>query len=99
MQPILAWLRYRPLSSSLRKLSTTSSCLASPTKALLGLGTLETPEQHKLAKEWVDNFRRDDIPKDAWEATYSRSSGPGGQVSLTLSSIYSRVIDDMCGAE
>lgn len=31
------------------------------------------------SKKWLENFKHDDIPKNLFEISYSRSSGPGGQ--------------------
>jgi peptidyl-tRNA hydrolase ICT1 len=47
----------------------------------LRLQSLQSDTDHSVARNWLDGFRVDDIPKDAWEAGYSRSSGPGGQAS------------------
>ena len=41
---------------------------------------LETTEENSQARQWITKFRTIDIPKGDVEFTYSRSSGPGGQV-------------------
>ncbi|WVR05489.1 hypothetical protein IAU60_002507 [Kwoniella sp. DSM 27419] len=46
---------------------------------LLALSGLTKEADHLLAREWVDNFKPDDVPKDAYQVARSRSSGPGGQ--------------------
>lgn len=35
--------------------------------------------EHKEARTWLTTFNVDSIPKSAFEVTFSRSSGPGGQ--------------------
>jgi peptidyl-tRNA hydrolase ICT1 len=62
--------------------STPATCAAAGTE-LLRLQSLDTPADHKAAREWVDGFGVGDIPKEALAVSYSRSSGPGGQVSHT----------------
>ncbi|WRT67502.1 uncharacterized protein IL334_004474 [Kwoniella shivajii] len=62
-----------------RGISTSILRLAKASPQLLSLSLLGKETDHKLAREWVDNFKIDDIPKDGYEATRSRSSGPGGQ--------------------
>ena len=44
------------------------------------LQTLENAEQSAQARTWIDKFKSHEIPKGSVEFTYSRSSGPGGQV-------------------
>ena len=56
--------------------------LAAAPAALLKLPSLETEEHHRLAREWTSDFVVDDIPKQAYDITYARSSGPGGQVGV-----------------
>lgn len=51
---------------------------AAPPK-LLNLATLTDDEHHALAKDWLDSFTAQDVPKTACEVSYARSSGPGGQ--------------------
>jgi hypothetical protein len=46
--------------------------------------SLDSEEDHASARTWLDGFKESDIPKEAWEAGYSRSSGPGGQVSTPM---------------
>lgn len=58
--------------------------------SLLGLRSLNTESEHSLARAWLEEFGVGDIPKEAWSAGYTRSSGPGGQVSpCPLSSLHS----------
>jgi hypothetical protein len=64
-----------------RFLSITTPLAAPASESLLRLQSLETPADHSEARTWLNDFEVDDIPKEAWEAGYSRSSGPGGQVS------------------
>jgi hypothetical protein len=65
----------------LRTFSVAAARLANAPKTLLQLPDLVKPDDHQLAENWINGFQQDDIPKDAWETSYSRSSGPGGQVS------------------
>ena len=58
--------------------------LARAPPELLLLKSLEGENDHKLARVWLADFDRNDIPKTSYEVTYSRSSGPGGQVSVSL---------------
>ena len=67
---------------AVRSLSSSFICAAPSSDSLLRLATLQTPEDHSEARSWLDNFQVNHIPKEAWEAGYSRSSGPGGQVSI-----------------
>ena len=67
---------------AVRSLSNTLVAAAPVSESLLLLFTLQTPEDHSEARSWLDNFQVNHIPKEAWEAGYSRSSGPGGQVSI-----------------
>ena len=64
-----------------RHLASSTSTRAPASDSLLRLQFLESDADHSSARNWLDGFGVDDIPKDAWEAGYSRSSGPGGQVS------------------
>ena len=61
----------------------TSSCTAKgrAPDSLLRLKSLVSENDHSLARTWLEGFGPEDIPKEAWSASYSRSSGPGGQVS------------------
>ncbi|KIY64561.1 hypothetical protein CYLTODRAFT_89994 [Cylindrobasidium torrendii FP15055 ss-10] len=43
------------------------------------LHSLDSSEANARAREWVDAFRKDHIPKSVVELSFSRSSGPGGQ--------------------
>ncbi|CAN3357502.1 hypothetical protein DICA3_C11430 [Diutina catenulata] len=38
-----------------------------------------TPEQLAQARQWLDRFQPSDIPREEFEVSFSRSSGPGGQ--------------------
>jgi hypothetical protein len=51
--------------------------IAPPIKAL------ETPEQTAEARTWLSAFRNHSIPRNLVELSFSRSSGPGGQVERT----------------
>lgn len=65
-----------------RRLLSTTACLAAkPPVQLLHISKLGSESEHLLARQWVDAFNPEDIPKEGWVATRSRSSGPGGQVS------------------
>jgi hypothetical protein len=64
-----------------RFLSSTTPLAAPASEHLLRLQSLESPADHAEARTWLNDFQVDDIPKESWEAGYSRSSGPGGQVS------------------
>lgn len=44
------------------------------------IAVLETAAQNAEARSWIEKFKAREIPKGAVEFTYSRSSGPGGQV-------------------
>lgn len=64
-----------------RRLFSTTACLAAkPPVKLLHIPKLGSESEHLLARQWVDAFTPEDIPKEGWVATRSRSSGPGGQV-------------------
>ncbi|KAJ7650965.1 RF-1 domain-containing protein, partial [Roridomyces roridus] len=43
------------------------------------LSSLESAEDNALARDWIARFQRVQIPKNAVELAFSRSSGPGGQ--------------------
>ncbi|GAA99347.1 hypothetical protein E5Q_06042 [Mixia osmundae IAM 14324] len=64
------------------------SSLSTPSRRLLcavppGLTHLNTAEDHELATQWCDAFRRADpmsaLPQGLIKVTFNRSSGPGGQ--------------------
>jgi len=63
-----------------RSFTTIPRRLAPASPALLAIPSLDHESDHALARAWLDGFKEGDIPKTAWEAGYSRSSGPGGQV-------------------
>ena len=44
------------------------------------LRALDTPEDNQKARSWLEQFKTREIPKELVEMTFSRSSGPGGQV-------------------
>ena len=48
------------------------------------IGTLESANDMKLARSWIDDLTKSDIPREIVELNFSRSSGPGGQVSSIL---------------
>jgi hypothetical protein len=45
------------------------------------LKLLETGDDMEQARTWIAEFGQGSIPRTAVELTFSRSSGPGGQVS------------------
>ncbi|WVW82670.1 hypothetical protein I302_104681 [Kwoniella bestiolae CBS 10118] len=63
----------------LRTFSTSSHLNAKASSQLLALSSLVKESDHGLAREWIDNFKIEDIPKDGYVVSRSRSSGPGGQ--------------------
>ncbi|OCF71465.1 hypothetical protein I204_07523 [Kwoniella mangroviensis CBS 8886] len=74
----------RLLKTSIRllQLSQFSSSILRSAKAspqLLALSSLVKESDHAAAREWVDSFKLDDVPKDGYVVSRSRSSGPGGQ--------------------
>ena len=44
------------------------------------ISALESPEDATEARAWLARFKKQSIPKGLVEMTFSRSSGPGGQV-------------------
>ena len=74
-------IRFECCLPSKRLFSSTTPLAAPASDSLLRLQSLASPAEHSEARTWLDDFQVDDIPKEAWEAGYSRSSGPGGQVS------------------
>jgi protein subunit release factor B len=44
------------------------------------LKTLECREDMDVARRWVEEFKKESVPKSLVEISFSRSSGPGGQV-------------------
>ena len=44
------------------------------------IASLETQSDMNAARQWAEAFRRVSIPRETVELTFSRSSGPGGQV-------------------
>ena len=75
--------RSLPSHSARRFLSGSPVAWAQAPAALLDVKKLETEEDHRLAREWTKEFEVEDIPKTSYEASYARSSGPGGQVGWT----------------
>jgi hypothetical protein len=55
---------------------------------------LQTPDEHRTARNWVDSFAVSDIPKEALTVSYSRSSGPGGQVCQLYHYALPRMLTD-----
>lgn len=43
---------------------------------------LKGHEESSAAKSWIAEFRKLDLPRDLVQWTFSRSSGPGGQVCI-----------------
>lgn len=48
------------------------------------IAALVTPEDTAEARSWVSKFKEETVPRGSVELTFSRSSGPGGQVSPYL---------------
>jgi len=67
------------LPSSSRSISTSPPLRKPPSPELLAVSALNTEEDHALARAWLDEFVPEDIPKSAYDVSYARSSGPGGQ--------------------
>lgn len=44
------------------------------------LKSLDTPEHMQLARAWIDSFQHVKVSRNLVELSFSRSSGPGGQV-------------------
>jgi hypothetical protein len=53
--------------------------------------SLSTDSHHAAAKQWLEGFAIEDIPKNALEVTFARSSGPGGQVCLDIPLYYAGI--------
>ena len=61
----------------------------------IGPDRLVTDQDHKDAARWLGQFRQDGsirIPKTAYDIQMTRSSGPGGQVSLNRLERISRLL-------
>ena len=69
------------VTTAKRNFTSTSTAKGRAPESLLRLKSLVTENDHSLARTWLEGFGPEDIPKEAWSASYSRSSGPGGQVS------------------
>ncbi|KAK4687561.1 hypothetical protein P7C73_g2554, partial [Tremellales sp. Uapishka_1] len=67
------------VSSRSRCFASSSVIQARAPTALLQLQALSTESHHADVKSWLESFTVHDIPKDGYEVSYSRSSGPGGQ--------------------
>jgi peptidyl-tRNA hydrolase ICT1 len=67
------------LPRNLRHLSTSPRRLGPAPPELLALKELVDDEHHILARDWLDTFVPEDVPKTSYEVSYARSSGPGGQ--------------------
>ncbi|WWC89665.1 uncharacterized protein L201_004590 [Kwoniella dendrophila CBS 6074] len=75
-----------------KSFTTHSRYHAKASSELLGISSLIKESDHILAREWIDNFKLDDIPKESYIITRSRSSGPGGQhVNKTESKVTLRL--------
>lgn len=48
------------------------------------LQSLVTSQDTQAARGWLEKFKGVTIPKDVVEVTFSRSSGPGGQVRVFI---------------
>ncbi|BEI81624.1 hypothetical protein CcaverHIS002_0207840 [Cutaneotrichosporon cavernicola] len=68
-----------PRLPHLRHLSTSPYTLAPASDELLALKELVNDGDHALARDWLDDFVPEDVPKTSYEVSYARSSGPGGQ--------------------
>ena len=51
------------------------------------LPQLKSSKDMETARSWIEEFKRVVIPRDAVELSFSRSSGPGGQVRCTRGTI------------
>ncbi|WWC60712.1 uncharacterized protein I303_103288 [Kwoniella dejecticola CBS 10117] len=67
------------LNKSLRYFSATPCLPGKAPSQLLITPSLSKESDHISARQWIDDFEVDDIPKDSYEISRSRSSGPGGQ--------------------
>lgn len=61
------------------RLSTSAFRLSPASSKLLALNELIDDEHHALARQWLDDFVPEDVPKESYQVSYARSSGPGGQ--------------------
>ncbi|KAI9637759.1 RF-1 domain-containing protein [Dioszegia hungarica] len=62
-----------------RRISSSTVSAAPTPSSLRDLSILTTEAHNTVAREWVNGFKEGDIPKEALEAGFARSSGPGGQ--------------------
>lgn len=62
-----------------RSITTTGARLGKVPKELQSVRSLDSEDDHRHARAWLSGFRLSDVPKDALEVSYARSSGPGGQ--------------------
>jgi hypothetical protein len=74
-----------PVCLVYRSFTTSNSKYAVPPPEVRTLAALTSEEDHSAASKWLSTFTVEDIPKTAYEVSYSRSSGPGGQVRLHYS--------------
>jgi hypothetical protein len=58
------------------------------------LSTLETSKDAAAARDWLMRFRACSIPRAAVDLTFSRSSGPGGQVCASNRGLHSHRTGD-----
>ena len=63
------------------------ACHSPPFRGITGsvplppsISAMKTPEDNAQARSWIERFKSQKIPRDLVELTFSRSSGPGGQV-------------------
>lgn len=74
----------RPVLPHARSFSTGNTIFVPPPASIASLEKLKEEKDHAAARKWIHEFELGDIPQDSIEVTYSRSSGPGGQVILPL---------------
>lgn len=83
---------FRPSILNLRQIrrnlsSNTGRSLPTPPD----IGILEGPTDWAEARKWATQFKAENIPKTLVELSFSRSSGPGGQVRLLSPILYMRL--------
>jgi hypothetical protein len=81
-----------------RSLTSIATRHATPLPSPPNIHALVTPEHTAEARLWISQFQRHTIPKAAVRFTFSRSSGPGGQVSA-FEKCLSVTRSDFCLAE
>ncbi|WWC69080.1 uncharacterized protein I206_103016 [Kwoniella pini CBS 10737] len=83
---------FRHKALTIKQFTTSLNRFAKPPTTLLSLSSLVEESNHIQAREWVNNFKVNDIPKESYEISRSRSSGPGGQhVNKTESKVTLRL--------